>query len=663
MMAQDRTEAMFSPCRPVFGALAFVLALLAPATVEAQDNGVCSSGAVICLEQGWTEQERSWWYSTSQGSRLLPLSWALALEKPDDTAGFFSEDSFSGYGYLPSPAGDGNPHGLPIGFAVDLDESSKADLMCERFPETCNAFVMRKPWVGMTCAACHTNDIVFEGKAIRVEGAPTLADFQGFLEGLLDALAMTHDDDAKFDRFARAVLQSDLSVEARRSLRLQLAEQIAWQKLLQQRNGREFRSGFGRLDAQGHILNKVALIGGGAALENALRSDAPSSYPFIWNTSQQDKVQWNGIARNILNLSILGKQTDIGALVRNTSEVIGVFAHIEVSPKWKSGLLGYQSSLRAAEMIDLERQLARLKSPRWPEDILPKIDWAMAERGQAHFDAECAQCHEKLAWDDIRTPIKVKMSKLLDSGTDMSLACNTFMHQANAGNYEGRRPFMVQGERIDSPDFTRNMLTNAAVGAVIGKVDELAGKFFSDVFDQALFWRRTAEEAVDGKDYLPGVKDQRKKELALACLTSPEASREPDESVLVYKARPLNGIWATAPYLHNGSVPTLHDLLLPSPLRLVLESEEEMDEPGPGDRPSVFHVGSREFDPAKVGFKTGPEPVHQAADGRTTQPFEYRVYDADGAPVPGNYNSGHEYGTEAFSEAEKWELVEYLKTL
>jgi hypothetical protein len=44
---------------------------------------------------------------------------------------------------------------------------------------------------------------------------------------------------------------------------------------------------------------------------------------------------------------------------------------------------------------------------------------------------------------------------------------------------------------------------------------------------------------------------------------------------------------ATAPYLHNGSVPTLYDLLLP-----------------PSDRPTSFYAGTREFDPVKIGFKT-----------------------------------------------------------
>jgi hypothetical protein len=52
-----------------------------------------------------------------------------------------------------------------------------------------------------------------------------------------------------------------------------------------------------------------------------------------------------------------------------------------------------------------------------------------------------------------------------------------------------------------------------------------------------------------------------------------------------YAARPLYGIWAAAPYLHNGSVPTLYDLLLP-----------------PAQRPKTFALGGRDYDPVKVGF-------------------------------------------------------------
>ncbi|MCH8960532.1 MAG: hypothetical protein IH820_04220 [Bacteroidetes bacterium] len=91
-----------------------------------------------------------------------------------------------------------------------------------------------------------------------------------------------------------------------------------------------------------------------------------------------------------------------------------------------------------------------------------------------------------------------------------------------------------------------------------------------------------------------------------------------------------DGIWATAPYLHNGSVPTLHDLLLPVDQRLV-----------------TFHVGSREFDPVKVGYVTtgGPDTF---------------LFDTS---LPGNHNIGHIYGTAELSDTEREELVEYLKSL
>ena len=98
---------------------------------------------------------------------------------------------------------------------------------------------------------------------------------------------------------------------------------------------------------------------------------------------------------------------------------------------------------------------------------------------------------------------------------------------------------------------------------------------------------------------------------------------------LAYKARPLNGVWATAPYLHNGSVRTMRQLLLPA-----------------GQRQATFRVGSREYDPAEVGFVD--------AGGYT---FDTRL--------PGNSNAGHEYGAEQLSaDPETLEaLLEYLKTL
>ena len=55
---------------------------------------------------------------------------------------------------------------------------------------------------------------------------------------------------------------------------------------------------------------------------------------------------------------------------------------------------------------------------------------------------------------------------------------------------------------------------------------------------------------------------------------------------LAYKVRPLNGVWATPPYLHNGSVPTVDALLGP-----------------PEERPKKFYLGNREYDPVNLGYK------------------------------------------------------------
>lgn len=95
---------------------------------------------------------------------------------------------------------------------------------------------------------------------------------------------------------------------------------------------------------------------------------------------------------------------------------------------------------------------------------------------------------------------------------------------------------------------------------------------------------------------------------------------------------PLEGLWLRGPYLHNGSIPTLADLL-------------EL----PENRPKVFYRGYNVIDPQKVGFiSEGPDA---ASIG-----FKYDT------SVPGNDNKGHLWGT-ALSTEEKRALIEYLKTM
>jgi mono/diheme cytochrome c family protein len=107
-----------------------------------------------------------------------------------------------------------------------------------------------------------------------------------------------------------------------------------------------------------------------------------------------------------------------------------------------------------------------------------------------------------------------------------------------------------------------------------------------------------------------------------------------------YANVPLDGIWLRAPYLHNGSVPTLRDLLLPA-----------------RERPAAFYRGYDVYDPEAVGFVSTV-----AREGsRRFSLFRTRD-DRSGEPLPGNSNEGHEYGTD-LAEAQKRALLEYLKTL
>jgi hypothetical protein len=99
-----------------------------------------------------------------------------------------------------------------------------------------------------------------------------------------------------------------------------------------------------------------------------------------------------------------------------------------------------------------------------------------------------------------------------------------------------------------------------------------------------------------------------------------------------YANQPLDGIWARAPYLHNGSVPTLRDLLN-----------------APAERPATFYRGNDVYDRTRVGF------VSDVAElgGR-----RFSRYDTT---LPGNGNMGHEYGI-SLPAADKDAIVEYLKT-
>jgi RoxA-like, cytochrome c-like len=117
----------------------------------------------------------------------------------------------------------------------------------------------------------------------------------------------------------------------------------------------------------------------------------------------------------------------------------------------------------------------------------------------------------------------------------------------------------------------------------------------------------------------------------------------PVQATKGYQAPPLDGIWATAPYFHNGSVPTLYH---------VLNSKS---------RPKLFtrsfRTSEKDYDPVKVGWKY--TELSAPPDGKLHPHEQRKIYDTS---QPGRSNTGHTFGDD-LSDADRMAVIEFLKTL
>jgi RoxA-like, cytochrome c-like len=327
-------------------------------------------------------------------------------------------------------------------------------------------------------------------------------------------------------------------------------------------------AGAGRLDAHGAGLNQL-LATPMDEPRNYAPLTAPVRYPPLWDTPRFSWVLYNGSIRQ--------------PLTRNLIEALGVQAPIK-----HDATMIEPNVTHAVQMENVvwgQRALMDLRSPRWPDTILGAPDLKLAAYGQAVYAKACANCHDPApaaAAPGACDEIPVRLYDLKQIGTDPE----------QATTFANRRVTLSKiGGPVDIANFD-------AARIVTGNVAE---------------------------QWIAKSKDNAAAAAAINC-------GRPNEyrGVLQYRARPLNGIWAMAPYLHNGSVPSLHDLLLP-----------------PEQRPQTFYVGNWEFDPARVGY---------AMESQTPGTF---LFDTT---VRGNSNAGHAYGTD-LSEDDRKALVEYLKTL
>lgn len=586
------------------------------------------------MRQGWTSEERMAMYYGTQGSRLIPRSWLDALELDDGTL-FADVDNLTSFGLLAPP--QGAPTNYPIGMAVDQQSDLNLSISKLRWYEGQSGRSSAEPWVGLNCTACHTGSYKVDNKLVVVDGAPSMFDYQSFVDELDNAMDSTLNDQARWDRFVGKVLSDKNTPANVELLKAAFTTLSDWERKADALNeydryydGRVLKYGYGRVDAIGHIFNKIVMFNGGGETDGN-PSNAPVSYPFLWNMWKQNKVQWNGSVENSRK-KIGAGWIEYGALGRNTGEVLGVFGDIVIAPRSSgifSGLSGYESSVNVQNLDRIEHILKKLQSPQWP-DAFPPVDINQANVGQTLFRHNCASCH---LTPDMQEPGKPteRMLRFLDTPewelTDIWMACNAFVYSSPTGLMKGTKD--LEGNVMGDTAPVLNMLGTAVKGALLDKKGDIIQEAVGTIF---------GFESLPEVNRAPGVFDPRAGERETCLANYARFDGKDVGKILAYKARPLDGIWATAPYLHNGSVKSLYELLLPA---------EQRD--------NQFWVGNREFDVENVGYVD--------AEPDNGQAFLLEARDNNGVVVEGNGNQGHEYGADKFSDEDRRAIVEYLKSL
>jgi hypothetical protein len=539
-----------------------------------------TSDNVIHLNQAWSQDDSEWYWHFSQGSAVLDYKIFLNLEVADGQDLFRSDANIVRYGLIPDPANWNNPDGLPIGI-------SKA---------TVTTPIKGWPagdYAGMTCAACHSGQLRFKGKVIHIEGAGNNAiDMQVLVRGLDDALRATLADAAKFDRLASRLGAS--SSDAKDELRKRVegeAERV--HDYATRSSITRYPWGPGRMDALALIFNRaLATLPG--ILENSTIPLAPTKPPFLWNAPHGLWTQWRGTVQDPIK--------------RNVQESIGVYLPLDLSSKSPAEGL-FQSSVPILDLQRAEDQLERLAPPSWPEDLFGKIDRDKAKVGKALFVEHCASCHN--VWPYRWTEANKYGKRYVLVG----LIPQTYVG-TDRGQFETLHPISIAGE-------LSNFLSKDLIPGFSGKALLPSGELMNAI-------SLTVTDMAVGK-----LKLTEAQELDLHGYREPSTTRPLEE---VYKAGPREGVWATAPFIHNGSVPNLYEMLIPA-----------------AERTKKFYLGG-DFDPVRVGLDT------KATSGTFLMD----------TTLPGNSNAGHSFENSPLgngvvgpllTEDDRWALVEYLKSI
>lgn len=643
--------------------------------------------------QGWTADESHWFHHADQGTNTfgVPYEWFKALEQPElslSEVGLLSDQAYlARLGFIPSPAkldasthaaagydykalgqasayagGNYNDANLPVGFAVGGELLEGSDPNAERrwaIPGTGrNAHSL-----GLTCAACHTGQIEYGSHRILIDGGAGMISLDKVREALKMSLVYTKLVPGRFDRFAARVLGEANSSANRDLLKQQfdaLLEVGKQEGALEEQAIKDgVTEGFTRLDALNRIGNEV--FGRQMARQgNFFAVGGPVSFPFIWNTPWFDWVQYNSSIQQ--------------PMIRNAGEALGVKAPVNLikpgptlyGSELPIGTIHEMEKLLAGEHAPLEqRRFSGLQSPQWSSLPLPPLNKALVDRGRELYlrgnagsggKPLCAGCHlpppdspeffDAQHWESPgpgfdQQYLKLKTVPVIKIGTDCKTAYEMVYRSVRVSNDLGLTEVVApvfQPDQVPADCPQPNGKVRPGPGETALNFGAALGQVVS----------KTVESAYQ-KNGITGPQ-----------VAEYDGQRPPGIRLVVdglpsYKARPLNGVWATAPFLHNGSVPNLY---------LLLSTQGERDAEA-----AEFYLGNRSFDPKYVGF-------YYRTDAGPKLPDAGRLTDTTGlfrldTRLPGNRNVGHLFTDEnlpgrigpKLSSEDRLALIEFLKSL
>jgi hypothetical protein len=554
--------------------LSGVYALRDIKTVRAAAAGQASSDQVIYLDQGWSKDVREEYYHISQGATVVPYDIFLNLEVAGGHELFRSDENSERYGLTPDP---GNPQWNPDGLPIGLSKTVTTE----------------GPWkgeaIGLTCAACHNTELFYQGKRIRIDGGVgNHFDIEAYIGALVGALQETLKDSAKFDRLAARMNVS--TPEAKVDLHKRFEDAASrlnyyWTRIVVT----PYPWGPSRMDAISLIVNRMTSVAPNIP-ENWFAPLAPTKPPFLWNSPQGLWTQWRAVQQDPIN--------------RNLTETMGVGMSMNLTAKSPEDGL-FDSNARLKNLEEIEGWLNELAPPKWPEEVFGKIDRVKAAKGKELFAKRCAECHNSYPYT------WTKPNKYGKRFIQVGIVPQKYVG-TDPMQFEDVRPFALTAELAPNLPVPLKDKTLVPGGYLyLGLQESILAAALKKV-------EQTREEALKMHGY---------RELPV-----------PRPAERSYKAGPRDGVWATPPFMHNGSVPNLYEMLLPA-----------------AQRTKKFYLG-RDFDPVKVGVDTS---------GKSG------TYQIDTTLI-GSSNAGHSFENAPLgngvigpllTDEERWELVEYLKSI